>query len=88
MLQALHALGIFPHHEKNVISLENGKYRKGFILKDSLFNVYTDKEGLDEISRLKAISEAADGLGVPPFRIEQRLSEGKKVIYRPRHERE
>jgi hypothetical protein len=48
----------------------------------------TKLDELDPATRSSEIIKAANGLKVPPYKVEERLTEGKMVIYHPRRERE
>ena len=50
--------------------------------------VIFEREGMNEVIKLRDVIEAVSGLGVPPNRIEQRLKAGEKVVFRPHRERE
>ncbi len=83
LLKLLHAVRIYPHDRKRVIFQKDGYFHTGLVTASATLTGGEPLEGMDETRRLREIFEAANGLGVPPRKIEQRLTEGKKVVFHP-----
>lgn len=76
----------WPHDGQTVIYQRGGELHEGKVIGGRAFTGQTPLTEVSEAQRLRVVVDAANGLGVPPYVIEQRLERGRMITYTPRRE--